>query len=277
MGVIHRIVTSAIFQRTGLARRFTTLMGRFADRRLPGWLLHAIIRKYIRINRVNMSDFVSDLSKYLTFNQFFSRPLLPGVRLQSEGINSPADGVMSAAGNFQNRHLFHVKGSYYPLDKLLGKPGFNIGSFATIYLSPANYHRVHAPFDGIINAIRHLHGKIQTVNPDQLSKDPMLYCTNERVVLEGVSEYGKFFMVLVGAVVVGRIKISITDRFGKGFSEENLSIPISKGNEIGLFEMGSTVIIILNNNHLSEASKYTGMSIEIGNSLACPVLSTPKE
>lgn len=267
MGMVYRLVTSDFFQRTGLARGLNTRVGRLADRRLPGWLLRAIIRKYIRMNRIDMADFEDDLSKYTTFNQFFTRKLRPGCRPHGEGITAPADGVVTAVGAFHSAQLFHVKGSDYPLEELLGKPGFDSGSFATIYLSPADYHRVHAPLDGTVTAIRHLDGAVRTVNPAHLHNHPQLYCTNERVVLEGESDTGKFFLILVGALVVGRIGISLVANFGKGYSQENLSIPIIKGDEIGLFEMGSTVILVLDNHTLQSAEHLTGQHIKLGTSL----------
>jgi phosphatidylserine decarboxylase len=267
MGILYRLATSEFFQHTGLARGLNTRAGRLADRRLPGWLLQAIIRKYIRMNQVDMSDFEDDLSKYTTFNQFFIRRLRPGCRPQGVGITAPADGTVTAAGTFHVAQLFHVKGSEYPLEELLQTPGFDQGSFANIYLSPADYHRVHAPFDGTVTAIRHLDGAVRTVNPAHLHKHPQLYCTNERVVLEGESDTGKFFLVLVGALVVGRIAISLVDDFQKGFSRENLSISIAKGDEIGLFEMGSTVILVLDNHTLQPAERLTGHPIKLGNSL----------
>jgi phosphatidylserine decarboxylase len=267
MGIVYRMVTSDFFQRTGLARGLNTLVGRLADRRVPGWLLRMAIRKYIRMTRIDMSDFEEDLTKYATFNQFFTRKLLPGSRPQGAGITAPADGVVTAAGAFSASQLFHVKGSNYPLAELLRKPGFDTGSFATIYLSPADYHRVHAPFDGTVTAIRHLHGAVRTVNPTQLHKHPKLYCTNERVVLEGESDTGTFFLILVGALVVGRIGISLVEDFNKDFSRENISIPIAKGDEIGLFEMGSTVIVVLDNHTLQPAEHLTGHHIKLGNSL----------
>jgi len=265
--MVYRLATSDFFQHAGLARGLNTGAGRLADRRLPGWLLQAIIRKYIRMNQVDMSDFEDDLSKYATFNQFFTRRLRPGSRLQEEGITAPADGTVTAAGTFHAAQLFHVKGSAYPLEELLQKPGFEQGSFATIYLSPADYHRVHAPLDGIVTAIHHLDGAVRTVNPAHLHKHPQLYCTNERVVLEGDCDAGRFFLVLVGALVVGRIGISLVDDFRKGFSQENLSISISKGDEIGRFQMGSTVILVLDTSTLQPAERLTGHPIKLGNSL----------
>jgi phosphatidylserine decarboxylase len=267
MGIMYRLVTSDFFQRTGLARGMNTWLGRMADRRVPGWLLRMVIRKYIRMNTIDMADFEDDLNKYATFNQFFTRKLSPGCRPLGEGITAPADGVVTAAGAFSASQLFHVKGSDYPLEELLGKPGFDSGSFATIYLSPADYHRVHAPLDGTVTAIRHLDGAVRTVNPTQLYKHPQLYCTNERVVLEGESDTGKFFLILVGALVVGRIGISLVEDFSKGFSGENLSIPIAKGDEIGLFELGSTVILIMDSASLTDAEKRTGNHIKMGEPL----------
>ncbi len=274
MVIVYCMVTSEFFQRTGLARGLTTLTGWLADARLPGWLLRPVIRKYIRIHGVNMEEHQIDLRHYRTFNRFFTRSLLPGCQKQGEGITAPADGMVTAAGSFVGQQLFHVKGRHYPLVDLLGKPGFESGSFATIYLSPADYHRVHAPFDCTINAIRHLHGRVQTVNPARIRKDPLLYCRNERVVLEGTSEYGCFFLVLVGAIVVGRIRISMVDDFHKGYHATGLSIVMHKGDETGLFEIGSTVILVMENNILEPAHTFTGRHFRVGECLINPLNQT---
>jgi len=268
MGIIYRFVTSGFFLRTGMARGLTNLVGWVADRRLPSWMLHRLIRKYIAKNGVDMTDFASDLHLYPTFNRFFTRPLLPGRRVQGEGITAPAGGVVTAAGAFSEHQLFHVKGSDYPQEELLRKPGFATGSFATIYLSPADYHRVHAPFNCTITAIRHLHGGVRTVNPDFLEKEPLLYCRNERVVLEGNAAHGKFYMVLVGALVVARIRIGIVEGFGKGYVNESLSITLAKGDEIGMFEMGSTVVLVLESDALKPAAAFTGKHLKLGTSMS---------
>lgn len=214
-----------------------------------------------------MTEFDSDLSCYRTFNSFFTRQARPGLRKTEDGIVSPADGIITAGGSFEDGQLFHVKRSNYHLSELLGKPGFNSGSFSTIYLSPADYHRVHAPFNCTITAIRHLHGSVRTVNPAKILRHPNLYCTNERVVIEGDSEYGRFFLVLVGAIVVGRIRISFVDGFTKGFHARNLSVNLVKGQETGLFELGSTVLLIMENNLLNNTETLTGNHIKTGNRL----------
>lgn len=267
MGAAYRLVTSEFFQNTGLARRFTMLMGRIADLKVPGWLLRTVIRQYIKRNSIDMSDFGVDLRNYRTFNQFFTRALLPGSRLFWGDISSPAEGLITAAGPFTQQQLFHVKGSFYPLDELLGKPGPDNGSFATIYLSPADYHRVHTPFDCTILSIRHLHGNLRTVNPVQLRNNPLLYCQNERVVLEGDSGFGPFFLVLVGAIVVGKIKLSFIEGFTRGFNMTNLSLSLTKGDEIGCFELGSTVILVMQNELLSRAEPLSGKHFKLGQSL----------
>jgi phosphatidylserine decarboxylase len=128
-----------------------------------------VIRKYIRMNTIDMADFEDDLNKYATFNQFFTRKLRPGSRPQGAGITAPADGVSDRC-----RSLFRFAALSRKREQLSAgraaeaNPDSTHGSFATIYLSPADYHRVHAPLDGTVTAIRHLHGGVYTVNPTQL-------------------------------------------------------------------------------------------------------------
>ncbi|MFO7721677.1 MAG: archaetidylserine decarboxylase [Bacteroidales bacterium] len=268
MGIIYRLVTSRFFQRSGLARRLNTLMGRVADWRKPSWVIRMVIRRYIRRYSINMDDFCNENETYRSFNQFFTRPLQPLARTFAQGIASPAEGVITAAGNFTNHQLFHVKGNHYPLQELLQMPGFGSGSFATIYLSPADYHRVHAPFDCTIRSIRHINGLVHTVDPSFAEKIPELYCTNERVVMQGDSDYGNFFLILVGALVVGRIRLNIVENFHKGYDAADLSLRLARGDEIGLFELGSTVLLIMEKEHLSGAAVLTERHIKLGEALS---------
>ncbi len=268
MGLLYRLVTSYAFQRTGLARGLTTFVGWLADRRLPKWILLPVIRKYIRVNGIDMSQYQGDPESFSTFNRFFTRALKPGCRIQGNGVTSPADGVVTAAGTFTESMLFHVKGNSYPLTELLRSAWPDTGSFVTVYLSPADYHRVHTPFNCTVTSIRHLHGEVRTVDPAYVLKHPGLYCTNERVVVEGTSPYGKFCLVLVGALVVGRITLSIVDKINKGGTMENLNIELEKGAELGMFEMGSTVVLVMESDALKNTGRLTGEHVLLGTTIS---------
>jgi phosphatidylserine decarboxylase len=268
MGIMYRLVTSRFFQRSGLAIRLNTLMGRFADWRKPSWVIRMVIRRYIRRYGINMDEYCNGIETFRSFNQFFTRPLQPWARTFAHGIASPAEGVITAAGNFTNHQLFHVKGNHYPLPELLQTPCFSSGSFVTIYLSPADYHRVHAPFDCTIHSIRYINGFVHTVDPAFAKKIPELYCNNERVVLQGDSEYGNFFLILVGSLVVGRIRLKIVENFHKGYAVADLSLRLAMGDEIGLFELGSTVLLIMEKEHLSGAAMLTESHLKLGEPLS---------
>jgi phosphatidylserine decarboxylase len=268
MEIMYRLVTSRFFQRSGLARGLNTLMGRFADWRKPSWVIRMVIRRYIRRYGINMDEYCNGIETFRSFNQFFTRPLQPWARTFAHGIASPAEGVITAAGNFTNHQLFHVKGNHYPLPELLQTPCFSSGSFVTIYLSPADYHRVHAPFDCTIHSIRHINGFVHTVDPAFAKKIPELYCRNERVVLQGASAFGRFFLVMVGALVVGRIRLNPRLTPGKGEAAGILSHELLKGEEIGWFELGSTVLLIMEKEHLSGAAMLTESHIKLGEPLS---------
>lgn len=262
------MINSDIIQRIGIARAITGILGLLAYCRFPAWLMKRVVRRYIRAYNINMDEFEYDPARFTSFNTFFTRHFKPGMRIFAEGVASPAEGLITAAGSFSEGQLFHVKGSYYPVSALLNQEvQFAEGSFATIYLSPADYHRVHAPFDCTVNRIDYRRGKLKTVKPGQVGKEPLLYCENDRVIIEGVSEYGRFYMVLVGAVVVGRIRLAFIDGVRKGCFFDNLQTDLVKGEEAGLFELGSTVILLFENDTLAKAELLEGKHVLLGESL----------
>lgn len=255
--------------RKGAEGIVTSFMGYMAERRMPKPLLKPFLKFYIRRFKIDMSEYTDDLNLFLSFNSFFTRGFKSGMRSFSEdGIASPAEGMLISGGLIEEGQLFHVKGKSYPVERLLDKKvSFKNGSFATIYLSPADYHRVHAPFNCTIKSIRHLPGKLKTVNPRCLKKDDLLYCKNERVILEGSSSFGNFYIVMIGAIVVGKIKLSILPEFGVGFNSQDISIDIEKGQELGCFELGSTVVLILENDQLQDVFDLTGRRVKLGENI----------
>lgn len=262
------MINSDTIQRMGVPRGITWFMGLLAACKFPVWLMKRVVRRYIRAYNINMDEYEYEPARYTSFNAFFTRHFKPGMRNFAEGVASPAEGLITAAGSFDKGQLFHVKGSYYPVSALLNQEvHIAEGSFATIYLSPADYHRVHAPFDCTVTRIDYRRGKLKTVKPGQVSKEPLLYCENDRVIIEGISEYGRFFMVLVGAVVVGKIKLAFIDGVRKGCFFDNLQTDLIKGEEAGLFELGSTVILLFENDTLAKAELLEGKHVLLGESL----------
>lgn len=268
MGIIQRSLTSTTFQRMVNQKKLSAFMGWLSSKNMPHGVLKSVIRQFIRTNRIDMSQYEFNFNTVKTFNEFFIRRLKPGKRVFDGKISSGADGFVSAFGPIKNNQLFQVKGKYFPLKEILGqKENFENGSFVTIYLSPADYHRVHMPFDGTITSIKKIPGKLFSVNKKTVEKISNLYCKNERIVLQGDSEFGRFYLVMVGAIVVGKIKLSFTDIILKFNELISVEIPLKQGEEVGYFELGSTILIIMEADMLKDIPYKPHQKISMGNKL----------
>lgn len=194
---------------------------------------------------------------YPTLNAFFTRRLKPGSRPidpDPAAVISPVDGQVSASGVCAQDRMLQVKGTWFDLFGLLRDAGmsrrFENGAYATLYLSPRDYHRIHAPVDMTIHTIGYMPGTLLPVNPPSVRWIPGLYTQNERVMLYADSPAGPLAMVLVGAHCVGSITLTfhdfVTNRPGTGPARMNLERParVDKGEEVGSFEMGSTVVVL---------------------------------
>lgn len=210
---------------------------------------------------VNMEEALeSDPHCYPTFNAFFTRALKAGVRPIVEGDDTlacPVDGAVSQARPIEDGRIFQAKGHDYSLEQLLGGSAeratpFQGGSFATIYLSPRDYHRIHMPIRGTLREMVHVPGRLFSVNPATTRVIPGLFARNERVVSIFDTAVGPMAMVKVGAVNVGSIETvwagEITPPAGRVarrwlYSGEK-AVTLEKGEEMGRFNMGSTVIVV---------------------------------
>ncbi|WP_052507725.1 archaetidylserine decarboxylase [Sphingomonas hengshuiensis] len=257
IGAINHLVTRPWFQRFADQRSVARWFGRLADsRRLPQWLLRRIIRAYCRSFAIRPDDFVFDIDgPLITFNAFFTRALKPGARPVAAGIVAPADGYLSAMGRLDQGLMLQVKGRTYALDSLLGEAvGWPDGHYATIYLSPADYHRFHAPCDLRIHSARRLPGDLLATNRDAIAATDRVYCRNERLVLRADSHHGPLYLIAVGATVIGRARIELDAALGVLLTDHRDAagpvqefdppVAVAKGAELGCFEMGSTVIVI---------------------------------
>jgi phosphatidylserine decarboxylase len=198
---------------------------------------------------------------YATFNDFFTRDLRDGARpvdADPRSVVSPADGTLSVCGDIHRRHIFQAKGKDYSLDDLLAinldeADAFTGGSFATIYLAPYNYHRVHAPLAGTLKALRYVPGDLFSVNEATVSLVPRLFARNERVVCLLDTVTGPVAVILVGALNVGSITTPWTGEIRprrEGLVETftldaAVSTNLAKGDLLGWFNMGSTVIVLM--------------------------------
>lgn len=238
------------------ARLISALAGFTASITTP-WFKNAFIRQFIRAYGVNMQEALHVRAEdYRNFNDFFTRKLRTGARPIADGTwCSPVDGCISAAGSITDGMLLQAKGQYYSVAELLGCTAeeaktFQNGQFATFYLSPKDYHRVHSPISGVIRSLRYIPGKLFSVQPMTVAAIPKLFARNERAVVEIETPEGRVMFVFVGAIIVGAIGISwrgLLARKNGPFYEQYAKVPkytIQKGEELGLFQLGSTVIML---------------------------------
>ena len=187
----------------------TTLAGRLASAH-AGSLTTAAIRRFVARYRVDMSEAAEpDITGYASFNDFFTRALRPGLRpLADAAVVCPVDGAVSQLGPIERDQIFQAKGHHYSTTALLGGNAqlaaqFEDGHFATIYLSPRDYHRIHMPVDGRLLSMEHVPGALFSVNPTTARGVPGLFARNERVVCIFDTPLGPMALVLVGATIVG--------------------------------------------------------------------------
>lgn len=238
-------------------RALTQLMGYLASRE-AGAVTTAVIRWFIRRYQVNMAEALNpDPAAYSSFNSFFTRELKPGVRplADSEWI-CPVDGAVSQLGRIQGDQIFQAKGHSYSTQALVGGDAqlaaqFQDGHFATIYLSPRDYHRIHMPCAGRLLRMIHVPGDLFSVNPTTARGVPGLFARNERVVCVFEGKHGPFVMVLVGATIVGSMATTwhgVVNPPRPGHVREwnyaDKSIHLEQGAEMGRFLLGSTVVLL---------------------------------
>lgn len=229
------------------------LTGKFAQCNNP-WVKNTLINAFIKRFNVDMSQALEpDPTAYATFNDFFTRALKADARPIHEGIISPADGTLSQYGRLQAGQLVQAKGHTYSAQTLLGgdtalAEEFLGGSFATVYLSPKDYHRVHMPVTGTLREMVYVPGRLFSVNQATANYVPGLFARNERLVCIFDTEQGPLAMVLVGAMIVAAIETvwsgQVTPLSGHPQRMQfGQPITLEKGAEMGRFKLGSTVVM----------------------------------
>ncbi len=217
-----------------------------------------IIRRFVAKYGVDMGEALeSDVSRYASFNDFFTRALKPGARpIASSALISPVDGAISQFGPIKGDQIFQAKGHSYGTKALVGGDAalaarFDHGSFATIYLSPKDYHRIHMPCDGVLERMIYVPGDLFSVNPTTARGVPGLFARNERVVCVFATAKGPFVLVLVGATIVGSMAtvwhgVINPPRGGtvREWRYDDRTIALKKGEEMGRFLLGSTVVML---------------------------------
>jgi phosphatidylserine decarboxylase len=215
----------------------------------------AFIRSFAKAYDIKLDEYErQSFNAYDSFNDFFTRELRDDARTIDatvHGIVSPADGIISQLGQIQDHKLLQAKGRHYDIGQLLANSEdgsyFADGSFATVYLAPSNYHRVHMPFAGTLTTTRYVPGTLFSVNNTTAANVPDLFARNERLVCLFDTEYGKAAVVMVGAMIVAGIETCATGKIIRSddIQEAEHAIKLQPGDELGRFYLGSTAIVIL--------------------------------
>ena len=235
----------------------TTLAGKFASARLGG-LTTSVIRWFVGRYNVNMAEAANpDIASYTSFNDFFTRALKPGARpLAPADLICPVDGAISQFGPIAKDQVFQAKGHTYSTTALVGGDAaaaarFDNGHFATLYLSPRDYHRIHMPCAGELTRMVHVPGDLFSVNPTTARGVPGLFARNERVVCFFESAQGPFVLVLVGATIVGSMATVWHGQVNpprtgvlRQWDYAPGHVSLQKGDEMGRFLLGSTVVML---------------------------------
>lgn len=252
------------------------LAGVLADMELPAPLLSSLIDIYCRVYKVKRHEIKTPLGAMKSFNDFFTRELRPELRPIDQtpgGVVSPVDGTIAEFGPIEQGFLIQTKGVLYSLVDLVGKETaslFEDGFFVTIYLSPADYHRIHVPISGKIKAFSYFSGNLWPVNSFGVKHIGGLFALNERIVTPIEGEQGVVGLVKVGATVVGKIKVDFSELASNSKRPTQLNLPVvperscRKGEEIGRFQLGSTIILLFEKDRFKPHGIETGDPIHLG-------------
>lgn len=257
------------------------------------WWKNAFIHWFIGQFKINMDEASpSDPKQYSCINEFFTRPLKADARplnINPERILCPVDGAISQLGDIETHRVFQAKGRSFTIDELLGgdkhwSDTFTDGQFATLYLSPKDYHRIHMPVRGRLLQMTYIPGRLFSVNPATTRAIPRLFARNERVVTVFETDYGPMALVLVGAIFVASMETvwhgvitpphrhntqqwnyTTGDHDNPGNpGEQNPPVNLEQGAEMGRFNMGSTVILLFPKNSMLWNGLESGQSVKLG-------------
>lgn len=252
------------------------------------WFKNTLIQWIIKHYDVDMSEArEASCEAYVHFNDFFTRSLKEGARPlpdDSSMIVSPADGAISQLGDIKQGRVFQAKGHDYSLIELLGGDAelgqeFAGGKFATIYLSPRDYHRVHTPAAGQLRQMIHVPGRLFSVNQGTVQNIPNLFARNERVVSIFDTDHGPMAVIMVGAINVASIETVwaglVTPQNKRvartHYGDASQSVTLDRADEMGRFKLGSTAIVLFGEKQIEWLNHWQpGMTIKMGESLAHP-------
>jgi phosphatidylserine decarboxylase len=245
--------------------------------------MRVAVRAYCKAYDVDLAECEVPKAGWDSFDAFFTRSLKPGVRPldpEPDALVSPADGRVEDAGLIEVGSTLRVKGHTYSVGELLADRWagslYAGGQFAVIYLSPRDYHRVHAPVDGRVRSVRHVEGTLFPVNEIGVRHVPRLFARNERVVVEQTTpRHGPITTVMVGAIGVGRISVAfdptLVTNSGRAYGESIYTASdapeLRRGDELGTFHLGSTVIVFTGPGSGLALVKRPGQRVRMGEAL----------
>lgn len=253
--------------------------GFLAEQEHPRWFADAFKKIFVRLSGIEMDEATHGIESYSSLAKLFVRELQPGCRPLSEGMQdlvSPVDGKVGALGKVLKGEAFQVKGKHYSVAELLGISAqeaeiYEGGAFATLYLAPHNYHRIHAPAAGKIHEARLIPGGLFPVFPDALDRIDRLFARNERVISFLDTPHGRIAVVKVGATLVGRISLAYDPKVStnvRGQTRQHLrydlGIDVAAGDQLGAFHLGSTVVLIGEKNAWQPDAWALGSVVRMG-------------
>ncbi len=261
------------------------LFGKFASTKFPAFLQHAINKSYVGLMHVDLSDFLK-ANEYKSLNALFTRKLIRHREFNKskDSFIYPCDGFITQCGTVEEGTALQIKGFSYKISGLLSekisdelKAKLEGGKYINFYLSPKDYHRYHVPIDMRVHKAIHIPGKLYPVNFTWLKKIPNLFIENERVVLECSSESGKlFYMVFVGALNVGKMDFVFDDRIKTNSKKDYVTyyeygdVFLKKGDELGKFEMGSTIVMFFEKDFVNLTCQF-GSHVKFGDLVAMKI------
>lgn len=257
-------------------KAISSAFGWLATVRRPLWFKNWCINHFIKKYNVDMSESIGGQAQnYCDFNAFFTRLLKPSLRPLEKDLICPVDGEISEIGKIHGGHIFQAKNHQFSLSTLLGENTelaslFENGEYATFYLSPKDYHRVHMPISGQLKLMMHIPGKLFSVNQRTARTVPDLFAKNERVITLFETEKGKVAVILVGAMIVASIAtqwagiVTPPRKFGiQRWTYDD--IILEKGEEMGHFQLGSTVIVLFQANQVKwDVTLKNGHLVKMG-------------
>ncbi|HEX3914218.1 MAG TPA: archaetidylserine decarboxylase [Steroidobacteraceae bacterium] len=254
---------------------------RYATRVRAPWFKNRLVRGFMRLYSIDMTEAAQlDPFSYGSFNEFFTRALKADARRiadRPDEIACPVDGTISEAGRIDGDRLLQAKGRHYTLGELLASPlrasRFEGGAFATIYLAPFDYHRVHMPVSGHLRETVHVPGRLFSVNAITAARVPRLFARNERVLTFFDTAFGEAAFILVGALNVGSMATVWAGDITPAPQRAVTTLPprdvtLQKGEELGRFNMGSTVILLFQAGRVSWHEEVrAGATVQLGQAL----------